>query len=41
MSTEPASPAPTRRGSMDPVWVISVIAVVIVAVIAWRTFGRR
>jgi hypothetical protein len=26
---------------MEPVWVISAIAIIIVAVIAWRTLGRR
>jgi len=26
---------------MEPVWTIFVIAIVITAVIAWRTFGRR
>lgn len=27
--------------SMNPVWVISVIAIVIVAGLAWREFGGR
>ena len=26
---------------MDPVWVIFAIAIVIVAVIAWKAFGGR
>jgi hypothetical protein len=25
---------------MEPVWIISAIAIIIVAVIAWRTLGR-
>jgi hypothetical protein len=28
-------------GSMEPQWVISVIAIIIVAVIAWRVWGGR
>lgn len=30
-----------KGAQMDPTWVISIIAIVIVAVIAWRVFERR
>jgi hypothetical protein len=30
-----------QTATMEPVWIISAIAIIVVAVIAWHEWGRR